>query len=97
MKFLTMTTMLLGDIAPSRAYLALTVIAIGVIGTPSLTRRIISTLSSPREILRSLSLLYDGFGGRDDAHNSMPSNDEIAMQKHKAYAVLAPREFVVPS
>jgi hypothetical protein len=29
MKFLTMTTMLMGDIIPSRAYLALTVIAIG--------------------------------------------------------------------
>ncbi len=81
MKFLTMTTMLLGDIIPSRAYLASTAIAIGGIGTPSLTRRIISTSSSLREISRSLSLLYDGFGGRDDAHNSMPLNDEIATQK----------------
>ncbi len=88
MKFLTMTTMPLGDIIPSRAYLALTVIAIGGIGMPSSTRRIISTLSSSREILRSLSPLYDGFGGRDNAHNSMPLNDEIATQKREAYAAL---------
>jgi hypothetical protein len=89
MKFLTMTTMVLGDITPSRAYLASTVIAIGGVGTPSLTRRIISTSSSSREISRSLSPLYDGFGGRDDAHNSMPLNDKIATQKHKAYAALS--------
>jgi hypothetical protein len=89
MKFLTMTTMLLGDIIPSRACLALTVIAIGGVGTPSSTRRIVSTSSSSHEILRSSSPLYNGFGGRDDAHNSMPSNDEIATQKRKAYAVLS--------
>jgi hypothetical protein len=41
------------------------------------------------EILRLSSPLYDGFGGRDDAHNSMPSNDEIATQKCKAYAALS--------
>ncbi len=86
MKFLTMTTMLLGDIIPSRAYLALMVIAIGGVGTPSLTRRIISTSLSSREIWRSSSPLYDGFGGRDDAHNSMPLNDKIATQKREAYA-----------
>ncbi len=88
MKFLTMTTMLLGDIIPSHAYLASMVIAIGGIGTPSSTRRIISTSLLSREILRSLSPLYDGFGRRDDAHNSMPSNDKIATQKRKAYAML---------
>ncbi len=91
MKLLTMTTMLLGDIIPSRAYLASTVIAIGGVGTPSLRRRIISTSSSSHEILRSSSPLYDGFGGRDDAHNSMPSNDKIATQKREAYA--APSSF----
>jgi hypothetical protein len=89
MKFLTMTTMLMGDIIPSRAYLALTVIAISGIGMPSLTRRIISTSSSLREISRLLSPLYDSFGGRDNAHNSMPSNDEIATQKCEAYAALS--------
>jgi hypothetical protein len=88
MKFLTMTMMLLGDIIPSRAYLASTVIAIGGVGTPSLTRRIISKSLSSREILRLLSPLYNGFGGRDNVHNSMPSNDEIATQKCKAYAAL---------
>jgi hypothetical protein len=88
MKFLTMTTMLLGDIIPSRAYLASMVIAIGGVGTPSLTRRIISTLLSSREISRLLSPLYDGFEGREDAHNSMPSNDKIATQKREAYAAL---------
>ncbi len=89
MMFLTMTTMLLGDIIPSRAYLASMVIAIGGVGTPSSTRRIISTLLSSCEILHLSSPLYDGFGGRDDAHNSMPSNDEIATQKRKAYAALS--------
>ncbi len=89
MKFLTMTTMLLGDIILSRVYLSLTVIAIGGVGTPSSTRRIIFTSLSLREILRSLSPLYDGFGGRDDTHNSMPSNDEIVTQKREAYAVLS--------
>ncbi len=89
MKFLTMTTMLLGDIIPSRAYLASTVIAIGGVGLPSLTRRIISTSLLSREILRLSSLLYNGFGGRDNAHNSMPLNDEISMQKREAYAVLS--------
>ncbi len=89
MKFLTMTTMLLGDIIPSCAYLALTVIAIGGVGTPSLTRRIISTSLLLCDILRSSSPLYDGFGGRDSAHNSMPLNDKIAMQKRKAYAALS--------
>ncbi len=89
MKFLIMTTMLLGDIIPSRAYLASTVIAIGGVRTPSSMRRIISTSLSSREILRSLFPLYDGFGGRDDAHNSMPSNDKIATQKHEVYAALA--------
>jgi hypothetical protein len=89
MKFLTMTTMLLGDIIPSRAYLASTVITIGGIVMPSSTRRIISTSSLSREILRLLSPLYDGFGGRDDAHNSMPSNDKIATQKCEAYAALS--------
>ncbi len=88
MKFLTMTMMLLGDIIPSRAYLASTVITIGGVGMPSSTRRIISTLSSLREILHSSSLLYNDFGGRDDAHNSMPLNDEIVMQKREAYAAL---------
>ncbi len=81
--------MLLGDIIPSRAYLVSTVIAIGGVGTPSLIRRIIFTSSSSHEISRSLSPLYDGFGGRDDAHNSMPLNDEIAMQKCEAYAALS--------
>jgi hypothetical protein len=33
--------------------------------------------------------LYDGFGGRDNAHNSMPWNDEIATQKREAYAALS--------
>jgi len=33
--------------------------------------------------------LYNGFGGRDNAHNSMPLNDEISMQKREAYAVLS--------
>jgi hypothetical protein len=89
MKFLTMTTMLLGDIIPSRAYLALTVIAIGGVGKPSPTRRTISTSLSSHEILRSFSPLYDGFGGRDDAHNSMPLNDEIPTQKREAYAALS--------
>ncbi len=89
MKFLTMTTMLLGDIIPSRAYLASTVITISSVGTPSSTRRIISTLLSSREILCSSSPLYNGFGGRDNAHNSMPLNDEIAMQKREAYAALS--------
>ncbi len=89
MKFLTMTTMLLGDIIPSRAYLASTVIAIGGVRTPSSTRRIISTSLSLREILRLSSPLYNGFGGRDDAHNSMPLNDKIAMQKREAYAALS--------
>ncbi len=83
-----MTTMLLGDIIPSRAYLASTVIAIGGVGTQSSTRRIISTSLLSREISRSLSPLYDGFRGRDAAHNSMPLNNEIATQKRKAYAVL---------
>ncbi len=81
--------MLLGVIIPSRVYLASTVIAIGSVRTLFSRRRIIFTLSLSREILRSSSLLYDGFGGRDDAHNSMPSNDEIATQKRKAYAVLS--------
>ncbi len=88
MKFLTMTTMLLEDIIPSRAYLVSTGIPIGGVGTPSLMSRIISTSLSSREILHSLSPLYNGFGGRDDAHNSMPSNDEIATQKREAYAAL---------
>ncbi len=88
MKFLTMTTMLLGDIIPSRAYLAPTVIAIGGVGTPSSTRTIISTSLLSHEILRLSSPLYDGFGGRDDAHNSMPLNDKIAMQKREVYAAL---------
>jgi hypothetical protein len=35
------------------------------------------------------SPLYDGFEGRDNAHNSMSSNDEIAMQKRDAYAALS--------
>jgi hypothetical protein len=65
------------------------VIAIGGVGMPSLMRRIISTSLLSHEISRSLSPLYDGFGGRDDAHNSMPSNDEIAMQKREAYAALS--------
>jgi hypothetical protein len=39
--------------------------------------------------LRLSSPLYDGFGGRDDAHNSMPSNDEIVTQKREAYAALS--------
>jgi hypothetical protein len=52
-------------------------------------RRIISTSLSSREILCSSSSLYNGFGGRDDAHNSMPSNDEIATQKREAYAALS--------
>jgi hypothetical protein len=81
--------MLLEDIIPSCAYLASTVIAVGGLGMPSLTRRIISTLLLSCEILRSSSPLYDGFGGRDDAHNSMPSNDKIATQKRKAYAALS--------
>jgi hypothetical protein len=89
MKFSTMTTMLLGDIIPSRAYLASTVIAIGGIRTPSSMRRIISTSLSLHEISRLSSLLYNGFRGRDNAHNSMPSNDEIATQKRKAYAALS--------
>jgi hypothetical protein len=89
MKFLTMTTMLLGDIIPSRAYLALTVIAIGGVGTPSLMRRIISTSLLLHEISHSSSLLYNGFGGRDHAHNSMPLNDKIEMRKREAYAALS--------
>jgi hypothetical protein len=99
MKFLTMTTMLLGDVIPSHAYIASTVIAIGGVRMPSSTRRIISTSLSSREILRSLSPLYDGFGGRDDAHNSMPSNDEIATQEAQGVcsAVFVPRDVVVPS
>jgi hypothetical protein len=51
--------------------------------------KIISTSSLSREISRLSFPLYDGFGGRDDAHNSMPPNDKIAMQKRKAYAVLS--------
>ncbi len=81
--------MLLGDIIPSRAYLASTVIAIGGVGMPSSRRRIISTSLLSREILHLSSPLYNGFGGRDDAHNSMPLNDKIAMQKRKAYAALS--------
>jgi hypothetical protein len=46
-------------------------------------------LSLSCEISYSLSLFYDGFRGRDEAHNSMPSNDEIATQKREAYAVLS--------
>ncbi len=39
--------------------------------------------------MHSSSLLYNSFGGRDDAHNSMPSNDEIATQKREVYAALS--------
>jgi hypothetical protein len=56
---------------------------------PFLTRRIISTLSSLREISRSLSPLYNGFVGRDNAQNSMPLNDKIVTQKRKVYAALS--------
>jgi hypothetical protein len=89
--------MLLGDIIPSHAYLALTVIAIGGVGAPSLTRRIISTSSSLHKISRSSSPLYNGFRGRDNAHNSMPSNDDIATQKRKAYAALLLFHETLPS
>ncbi len=33
--------------------------------------------------------MYDSFGGRDNAHNSIPSNGKIAMQKHEVYAALS--------